>query len=963
MRTPPLSLTLALLLLAAPPRTPAAAADNNSAASARQRLRMDADWRFQIDAAPATAPKGTPVADWQWRPAEASLKAGSADQAAAALPADTGWQNVQIPTGDLFHGRPGFVWLRATLPAVPVSESHQVYRLHFESVDDNATVYLNGKKLAHHQDWNDPFDVVLPAADWKSAGPNLVTVLDENVNNAGGMPKPVTIQAEDEGFVPEPARESFDDHAWRTVHLPHDYVVEGTFDSHANEDHGFLPTPPAWYRRTFQVPADWQGKSVWIDFDGIYTDAHIYLNGKFLDRHRSGYIGARFDLSQALHYGGANTLAIHVDPSKFEGWWYEGGGIYRHVWLNVAAPVHIEPDSVFVRSDVADVEDGSAASANVRIAATLVRPPDAPNVTMQARVVGPDGRQFDAPLALAAAADGKVHAEGRLTVPQAQLWSLEQPQLYRLLVTVVRDGKTEDAQEVPFGIRTIHFDPDRGFLLNGKPVKIQGTCNHQDFAGIGIALTDDVLEWRVRQLKAMGANAYRTSHNPVAPELLDAFDRLGMLVMDETRHFGDTYAMKTPNFTAATDLTDFTDMVRRDRNHPSVILWSIANEEYIQQDADSEPIARAMKARVDALDGTRPVTAAQNMGGYTKAGIDNVVDVFGFNYNPDGYDRFHRERPQQPIVGSETGSAVTTRGCYALIPFQNSKGHFFGDPTHGWVTAYDLSAPGWAETAEDAWKPIAQRPFVSGGFVWTGFDYRGEPTPFNWPCISSQFGIMDTCGFPKDDYYYYLAWWGGKPLVHLLPHWNWPANKGEVLVHCLGNCAKVELFLNGRSLGTKPMPLYGHLDWKVPYEAGRLEARGYGVGTQVLATDVVETTGPAAALRLAGSRAEVTADGEGTDIVSVTLHDASGRVVPTADNEVSFAVTGPGTIAGVGNGDPSCLEPDKADKRQAFNGRCLVVVQTKAGGSGTITLTATSPGLAPATLTVPTVPAQVKDVE
>jgi beta-galactosidase len=448
----------------------------------------------------------------------------------------------------------------------------------------------------------------------------------------------------------------------------------------------------------------------------------------------------------------------------------------------------------------------------------------------------------------------------------------------------------------------------------------------------------------------MGSNAYRCSHNPVASELLDACDKLGMLVMDENRHLGDTYSGKTPRGTPATQLTDLSAMVRRDRNHPSIIMWSICNEEGLQGTPDGGRIARAMKARVDELDGTRPVTAAMNGGHGDPGGFTGILDMEGYNYNPGGYTWFHEHFPQIPLFGSETGSTVSTRGIYE------------NDPKRGYVSAYDVNFPGWAQTAEAAWQPIADRPYVAGGFVWTGFDYKGEPTPYGWPCINSHFGILDECGFPKDNFWYYLSVWGDKPMVHILPHWNWAGKEGQpISVWCYSNCDRVELFLNGESLGSKDMPRNGHLEWSVPYAPGKLEAKAYR-GDTLEASDVVETTGEPAALRLKTDRSVIAADGEDVTMVEVAVVDAQGRVVPTADNMISFKVSGAGAVAGVGNGDPSSHESDVLPFRKAFSGLCMVIVKAKEN-PGNIRLLATSIDLKSAALTLKSLKWNGKDVQ
>jgi beta-galactosidase len=436
----------------------------------------------------------------------------------------------------------------------------------------------------------------------------------------------------------------------------------------------------------------------------------------------------------------------------------------------------------------------------------------------------------------------------------------------------------------------------------------------------------------------MGANAYRFSHHPMAPELLDACDRLGMLVMDENRNLGDSPEV----------LGQVESMVLRDRNHPCVILWSLCNEEEKQGGEQGAQQGRAMIDVIKRVDPTRPITAAMN-GGYG-AGLSNVIDVQGFNYHPQDYDRIHEKLPHLPMLATEAAAEVGTRGVYARERFSKGNESFEGDSQRGHLAAYGVNAPGWAQTAETAWKAIAERPWMAGGFVWTGFDYRGEPTPFGWPCIGSQFGIMDICGFPKDAFYYYQSWWSDRPVLHILPHWNWPGREGEeidVWVH--SNCRKVELSLNGESLGEQTMKPNSHLEWKVKYAPGRLVARSVYDGKRVTAQ--VETTGAPAALVLEPDRKTVTADGVDVSLVTARVVDDHNRTVPVASNEVAFTVTGAGRLLGVGNGDPSSHESDKGARRAAFNGLCLAIVQASRT-AGAITIKADSAGLRPATISI-----------
>ena len=694
-----------------------------------------------------------------------------------------------------------------------------------------------------------------------------------------------------------PAALTFSDASWRTVNLPHDWAVELPFDPKADGSHGFKAIGDGfpqnnvgWYRRTFALPATDAGRRLWLEFDGVFRDATVFVNGWFVGHHEGGYNGFRYDISDVANCGGENVVAVRVDASQSEGWFYEGAGIYRHVWLVKTAPVAIAPDGVFVYSRFpGNVPVGPAElHLEARLQNALAAAADA---TVTWTVTDPAGRVV-ASTSQAASVGGTsaftVHATAAVAAPE--LWSPETPRLYHLATTVTSGGQTIDSVGTDFGIRTVGFDANKGFLLNGQPYVLKGTCNHQDAAGVGAALPDALQYFRVACLKAMGANAWRTSHNPPTPELLEACDRLGMLVMDENRVLGSD----------AQHLALWSEQVRRDRNHPSVAIWSLANEEFAAQDNPAGGrVAASMQALVKRLDPTRPVPYTSTLPNDFDP-INSVIEVRGWSYRigVDRMDAYHAAHPQQPNVGSEQGSTVSTRGIYA------------NDPVRGYVSAYDDNKTSWSNTAEEWWSFFDARPWLSGGFVWTGFDYRGEPTPYSWPCINSHFGILDTCGFPKDNFWYYQAWWTNRPVLHLLPHWNWAGREGqEIDVRALSNCEEVELFLNGKSFGRQKMPRDSELKWKVPYAPGVLSAQGY-TGGRLVAEMKVETTGTPAAVHLTPDRTVIGADGQDIAVVTVAVADNQGRTVPTAGNLIHFSLAGPGRIIGVGNGDPSCHEPD-----------------------------------------------------
>jgi beta-galactosidase len=655
---------------------------------------------------------------------------------------------------------------------------------------------------------------------------------------------------------------------------------------------------------------------------------------------------------------------VRVDASRFEGWFYEGAGIYRHVWLEKMSPLYLEPDGLFVWSTFSNNVPGDTAAIHVQ-ARLINYQPEAADLTVRCQVIAPDGTvagrlenhtsmtdyskktielsSVIGPSLLTAARKIPVPSSTPGTAPQlvslpsvkqsVVLWSPESPNLYKLITTVESRGKIMDRVETEFGIRTVAVDAEKGFLLNGKPYVIKGTCDHQDHAGVGAAMPDALQYFRVKKLKEMGSNAIRTSHNPPTPELLEACDRVGMLVMDENRRVDDTELVTN----------ELQGLIMRDRNHPSVFMWSLGNEEGNLQATNAAAQEAAVKlitpmqALAHELDPTRQCTIAMN--GNWGIGFSTVIDVQGFNYRTRNIDKFRSEFPAKPAIGTETASTRTTRGIY------------LDDKTNGYVAAYGENG---VEKPWTWWPYYAAHPFTSGGFVWTGFDYRGEPTPYRWPCISSHFGLMDTCGFPKDIYYYYQSWWTEQPVLHLATGWARFDGGRTDLVRCFSNCKTVELFLDGKSLGKKSMPVNEYLDWSVPPGSGVLSAKGYN-GNKVIAETRIERAGEPAAVELHPDRTTITSDGQDLSIVDVAIVDAKGRVVPDAGNLLWFELKGFGKIIGVGNGDPSCHEADKASERNAFNGYAQVIVQ--AGRiEGTLELIARSPTLKPATIKIKTKP-------
>jgi beta-galactosidase len=706
------------------------------------------------------------------------------------------------------------------------------------------------------------------------------------------------------------AAPKFDDSGWQQVQVPHDWAIALPLDAEGDKElaeHGFRAVGPkhpensvGWYRRRFQIPKKDLGRRIGIEFDGVFRNSIVWVNGYRLGRHESGYTGFRYDVTDLLVYGGENVVVVRVDVTDWEGWWYEGAGIYRHVWLVKTEPVHVAPWGVFVTSRVGKT------GATVTVQTRVVNDGDeSATVNLVSRIESPAGKVVGVAKkrGVRIAAGEEVDVRQTILVRKPLLWSCEEPNLYGLHSEV--DG---DSVVTPFGIRTLRWDAKRGFFLNGKWLKIKGTCNHQQHAGVGIALPDRIQELRIEKLVELGSNAYRCSHYAATPELLDLCDRHGVLVMAENRLAGSSDAA----------LAEFESMIRRDRNHPSIILWSIANEEHtIQWSEIGERIGKKMVQLAQRLDPTRRVTAAMHDKGLGK-GFANVVDVHGWNYlNMGDIEAFHQRRPEQPIVGSEEGSTVCTRGIYA------------DDAERGFVSAYDLRAPKWGSTAEKWWSYFAQRPWIAGGFVWTGFDYFGEPIPYQWPCTASHFGLMDLCGFPKDNYYYFQSWWSDQTVLHLFPHWNWRGREKQVIdVRCFSNCEEVELFLNGTSRGRKKMAANSHLAWPVEFVPGVLEAHGFRGGRRV-AVAKNETSGEAVKIVLEADRKVIRADGEDVVAITASAVDANGREVPTADNLIRFDIPDDVRLLGVGNGNPSNHDPVHEPICRLFNGRCLVLLQSR----------------------------------
>ena len=737
-----------------------------------------------------------------------------------------------------------------------------------------------------------------------------------------------------------PAAREWDDSTWQAVDLPHDYIVGMPFSADEDISHGYHVKENAWYRKVFLLPREWEGKHVLLSFEGISVASKIYCNGSLMTAHNSGYIEANVDITDRVHFGDVpNTVAVYVDGKSTEGWWYEGAGLYRHVRLYVKDPVHIAHNGVYVRPELCG--EGEDFTTNVSILCE--------NSSYEAATVRPRVKLFFEDELVAEALGEPITvppsatAEGTMVMPAMKVsrWDVDTPNLYRAEITLLQDFAEIDTEVVSYGYRTVEVRREEGFILNGRPLKLCGVCNHQDHAGVGVAVPDSIQDYRVRLLKEMGVNAYRMAHNPPAREILDACDRYGILVMDEHRRFE-----ANPE-----QLFYLETLIRRDRNHPSVVMWSLFNEEPLQNTPEGAAIFRRQRATVERLDATRPILGAMNG---NAEGAGQYMSVTGINYGIARAvaDDAYRKYPHLAFIGSENCSTLATRGCTETSPRGKIKNSTFlegyeNDPQV--MSDYDEEYPSWGDSVRATWAYSAARPWHAGIFIWTGFDYRGEPTPFCWPSVSSQFGLMDTCGNPKAAYYYTKACFTDRPMVHINPHWNF--KEGEtVRVAVISNCEEVELFLNGRSLGRRPSTVSEQNEWQVPFEAGIISAVAYR-GGEAVARAERKTAGKAVAIRLSADRPWLMADGHDAVPVTVSLVDAEGNILPTATDHVSFSVEG-GRILGTGNGDPNSHEDDTKPERDLFAGLAQVIVGRTYTDGTPLCLRAHVEGLPDATLSL-----------
>ncbi|MCG8699338.1 MAG: DUF4982 domain-containing protein [Bacteroidales bacterium] len=765
----------------------------------------------------------------------------------------------------------------------------------------------------------------------------------------------------------------FEDINWRNINLPHDWAIEGPFSKEYDTRTGGLPIyGTAWYRKHFTIDKLEEGKIITLEFDGVMSNAEVFLNGNKIGSRPYGYIGFQVDLTPHIRFDEENVIAVRVDPKELSSRWYPGAGIYRNVWLEIKNKTHIAHWGTYITTPKVDTYN---AEVHVETKVNNLENLDG-NYTLETSIIDKTGLRIAFRKNNIVFKENKASINQKLRVTKPRLWQPGNPYLYIAKTVVKKNGAIIDNLETTFGIRTIEYSSEEGFKLNGNKFRYKGVCMHHDLGPLGAAVNYRATQRQLEILKSMGVNAIRTSHNPPSPEQLDLCDKMGILVQVEA--FDEWKIPKVENgYNKHWDKwheTDLRDMIRRDRNHPSVVMWSIGNEIREQSHRFGGEIATQLTAICHDEDPTRPVTAGFNQyPACVKNGLAAAIDLVGFNYKPTQYNNVLRNNPNWIVYGAETSSCVSSRGVYHL-PLENYDRHESLQ-----VSSYDIISPPWAYPPD--FEIYAQETMTRslGEFVWTGFDYLGEPTPYNgqdnithgkwsgdWPSRSSYFGIVDLCGFPKDRYYFYKSVWSEEPMVHILPHWNWENTEHDSIpVFCYTNCDEAELFLNGKSLGKKvmgedkttipsefnwwrkPQKTWDspyRLNWMVAYEPGELKVVAYK-NNEVVAEKIITTAGEPAKIELSADRKLIDADGYDLSFITVKITDTEGRLCPLANNLVKFKVTGPATIAAVGNGNPCSEESFQADYRNAFNGLCMLIVKSKKFEMGTVKIEAVSENL------------------
>lgn len=736
----------------------------------------------------------------------------------------------------------------------------------------------------------------------------------------------------------------FDDSGWRKLDIPHDWAIEGPFTEDVYFEGGYLPFPGVgWYRKRFTIHPN--AGHVSVEFDGVMKDAKVWVNGEYVGGWAYGYSSFSFDITPFIKYEGENILAVRVENVDKSSRWYPGSGIYRNVWLTITNPVHVEHWGTYVTTPVV-----SDASAIVRIETWVMnRSQQTEEISLETTIIDAKGNV----VSVNSTSDtiegaGRLLFEQELKVEDPTRWDNEDPYLYTAINRVILQGEIVDTYETPFGIRTFQFDAEKGFFLNGRHLKLKGVNLHHGLGPLGIAISTQAIERQLQIMRDMGVNAIRTAHNPPAPELLDLCDQMGFLVIDET--FDEWQVPKVPNgYNLVFDEwaeQDTRAMLLRDRNHPSIILWSIGNEIPELDTEAGKQNARNFVNICHDIDPTRPVTAGFHLSTIIDDELVEIFDVVGLNYWQDRYEELHSKYPDTPLLPTETAAVVSSRGEYHF-PVERVPSQYWHNSLQ--ISSYDLANCGFGTLPDLEFRLQEEHAYLVGEFVWSGFDYHGEPDPYEdmWPAHSSYFGIVDMCGFPKDRYYLYQSQWTEEPMIHVLPHWNWEGREGEIIpVYCYTNCASAELFVNGESVGKKKKrPGEYRLKWNdIEYQSGALKVVGYDDQGIPLCEKEIKTVGEPHRIELISDRNVIEANGEDLSFITVKIEDENGRLCPLADNLITFTVEGDGAIACVGNGNPISHESYRSDRRKAFHGMCLVVVRsTKMRGE--IQIKASSPGL------------------
>jgi beta-galactosidase len=781
---------------------------------------------------------------------------------------------------------------------------------------------------------------------------------------------------------------SVNDNSWRTLDLPHDWAIEGPFSDTLENNTGLLPWKGiGWYRKHFIVSENDKGKRIYVDFDGAMANAKVWLNGKYVGEWPYGYTSFRLDLTPYIIIGKENVIAVRLDTKNWDSRWYPGAGLYRNVWLVKTSQLHIANNGVFCTTPEIKKERGMlSVEAEVESHLNETLP-----VTVKALVykLNDNFEPSSSPVAESVVVTATVPAlkdhDFRFDIPVKDpvLWDITKPELYRVAVIVMQGTTVTDRYETNFGFRTLNFTARDGFLLNGRRVEVYGVCNHHDLGALGAAFNTRAVARQLEILKEMGCNAIRTSHNPPAPELVDLCDKMGFLIQVE---FSDTWRIgkKKDDYNIlfnAWHVEDMKAMVRRDRNHPSVFMWSIGNE---VPDQRNPYLANELNAIVKSEDNTRPVTSGCNDSNSGTNGFQKTLDVFGINYHLGDYKRFYdlKDNANQGLISTESASTVSSRGEYFFPIVQGDLNNNLPGKGIFQITSYDVAYPAWASTPDQQWTLFDKFPASIGEFVWTGFDYIGEPTPYSgdltglkpgtrWyeetkkmldkmgvtevPSRSSYFGIMDLAGFKKDRFYLYQSKWRPElPMAHILPHWNWPERKGLVTpVYVYTSGDEAELFLNGKSLGKKKKGEFEYrLKWdEVVYQPGELKVIAYKNGNK-WAEDVVKTTDIASVLSVSADRTAVRPDGYDLIYITVRIEDKNKLLVPKSNNQLNFSIEGPGRIVATDNGDATSHESFQAKSKKAYNGLCLVIVAAEKGAKGSFTVRAESKGLKSAAVKV-----------